>query len=356
MPTTPPLRPAWWPWALAAAGIALLVYVLAPILTPFLFGAVLAYIGSPLVARLVVLRVPRALAVVLVLSLAVLWLLLLLLIVVPLVRDEAARIAERAPDAIALFNTTLAPKLSAWAGFEISLDPRLLQSLAVDNWDVVRPVLQRLYESLRIGGGALVGIVLNGLLAPVVAFYMLLDRDALLARIESLIPPRWRTKTAQIVSDIDSVLSGFLRGQFLVMFSLAAYYAIALALVGLPSALPVGVLTGMLIFVPYIGYASGLVLALSIAVLQFAGWPIVLMVLVVYGVGQVVESFLLTPYLVGERIGLSPLAAIFALMAFGQLFGFFGVLVALPAAAAMVVALRELRAVYVSSALFGPDH
>lgn len=351
----PAARAPWWPWLLALVALVALVWLLAPILTPFILGGVLAYVGNPLVARLGRAGVPRALAAVLVLALAVGWLLLLVVIIVPLVREEAARIGERLPQALTLFNETVAPRLGALTGMELSLDPRVLQGLAVDNWDVIQPLLQRLFESLRIGGGALAGIVLNALLAPVVAFYMLQDGSRVGERLTTLIPPRWRTRTLQLAGDIDGMLSGFLRGQMLVMFVLAAYYAVALALAGLPSALPVGLLTGMLIFIPYIGYATGLTLALSIAVLQFAGWPPVLWVLAIYGVGQVVESMLLTPYLVGDRIGLSPLAAIFALMAFGQLFGFFGVLVALPAAAAIVVALRELRGVWQTSPLYTED-
>ena len=351
----PAARAPWWPWLLALVALVALVWLLAPILTPFILGGVLAYVGNPLVARLGRAGVPKALAAVGVLALVVAWLLLLVVIIVPLVREEASRIAEKLPQALALFNETVAPRLKAMTGMELSLDPRVLQNLAVDNWDVIQPVLQRLFESLRIGGGALAGIVLNAMLAPVVAFYMLQDDGRLGARLAALIPPRWRDKTLRLAGDIDGMLSGFLRGQMLVMFALAAYYALALALAGLPSALPVGLLTGMLIFIPYIGYATGLALALSIAVLQFAGWPPVLWVLAIYGVGQVLESLLLTPYLVGDRIGLSPLAAIFALMAFGQLFGFFGVLVALPVAAAIVVALRELRAAWLGSHVFnGP--
>jgi predicted PurR-regulated permease PerM len=136
------------------------------------------------------------------------------------------------------------------------------------------------------------------------------------------------------------------------MALLAAYYTVALWLADIPSALSIGVVTGLLIFVPYLGYATGLILALLVAALQFAGWGPIVAVLVVYGIGQVLESFVLTPFLVGERIGLHPLAVIFALMAFGQLFGFFGILAALPASAALLVGLREIRALYLDSRLY----
>jgi len=142
----------------------------------------------------------------------------------------------------------------------------------------------------------------------------------------------------------------------LVMLALAVYYGVALSIAGLPSAVAIGLLTGFLIFVPYLGFATGFTLALLVAALQFDGFGPVVAVLIVFGIGQVLESFLLTPFLVGERIGLHPLAVIFALMAFGQLFGFFGVLLALPASAALLVGLRELKAVYVTSRFYqGPS-
>ena len=155
-----------------------------------------------------------------------------------------------------------------------------------------------------------------------------------------------------MAADVDAVLSEFLRGQVLVMMALAAYYVLGLWLAGLEYAVPVGVLTGLLVFVPYLGYATGFVLALATAILQFEGWPPILGTLAVFGFGQALESFFLTPRLVGERIGLHPLAVIFALMAFGQLFGFFGVLLALPASAALLVGLREVRRAYLASRFY----
>ena len=131
------------------------------------------------------------------------------------------------------------------------------------------------------------------------------------------------------------MLAQFLRGQILVMLALALYYSVALSIAGLPSAVTIGILTGLLVFIPYLGFALGLILALLVAVLQFAGIGPIVAVLIVFGIGQMLESFLLTPFLVGDRIGLHPLAVIFALMAFGQLFGFFGILLALPASAAL---------------------
>ena len=208
----------------------------------------------------------------------------------------------------------------------LRFDSASLQKLAAGNWDTVQIVLERIYSSLKIGGVALVGLAVNLMLAPVVMFYLLLDWHGMTARMAGVIPRPWHGKLISVARDIDAVLSQYLRGQILVMAILAAYYCLALWLADIPSSLSIGVFTGLLIFIPYLGFATGMILALLVATLQFAGWGPIIAVLVVYGIGQLLESFILTPFLVGERIGLHPLAVIFALMAFGQLFGFFGVL------------------------------
>jgi predicted PurR-regulated permease PerM len=154
------------------------------------------------------------------------------------------------------------------------------------------------------------------------------------------------------IDECDSVLGQYLRGQLLVMLALAVYYSIGLTLFGFDLALPVGVFTGLAVFIPYLGFGLGLVLALLTGLLQFASLYALVAVAVVYGIGQLVESFVLTPRLVGERIGMSPLAVIFALLAFGHLLGFVGVLVALPLSALLVVAVRRVRATYLESRLY----
>ncbi len=335
----------------ASATLALsgLLYVLAPALTPFLVGAMLAYAANPLVDQLVHWRVPRALAAALVLACAMLVISALFLMLAPLIRDEAMRIAERLPGGIRQFNTVIGPWAERLFGTPWALDENNLQQLLTDNRDIVSTVVQRTINSVRIGGIALAGLVVNALLAPVVTYYLLLDWHKLTQRLDDLIPRRLHAKVRAVAGDINTVLAAYLRGQLLVMGILAAYYALALGIAGLPSAIAIGLLTGSLIFIPYIGFATSFLLALIVAVLQFGGWTPILWVLCIYGLGQLLESFLLTPYLVGERVGLPPLAVIFALMAFGQVFGFFGVLLALPASAAIMVGLRELHAAYLRS-------
>jgi predicted PurR-regulated permease PerM len=332
-----------------------LLAALSPILSPFMLAAILAYICNPLVERMTRAGLPRLAAVIAVLTLLGGLVAALLLILLPLMIEEAGIIAERLPDAAKLATDRLLPWLREHYGIRIRLDAETLRRLAVDNWESLRAIAPRLLESLRIGGVALLGIVANLLLAPVVMFYLLMDWPQLLARIDNAIPRAWHAKATHMAAQIDAVLAEFLRGQIFVMLILAVYYSAALAAAGLPSALAIGVLTGLLIFVPYLGFATGLTLALLVAVLEFQGWAPIIAVAAIYGIGQLVESFLLTPFLVGERIGLHPLAVIFALMAFGQLFGFVGVLLALPASAALLVGLRELRTLYLGSRFYqGP--
>ncbi|MFZ9511699.1 MAG: AI-2E family transporter, partial [Burkholderiaceae bacterium] len=187
---------------------------------------------------------------------------------------------------------------------------------------------------------------------PVARVYLLLDWDDRLDRLRGLIPPRLRASVESFTTECDHVLGQYLRGQLLVMLAMAVFFSIGLSLFGLDVALPVGVFTGLAMFVPYLGFGAGLLLATLAGLLQFASVKALLMVAVVFGLGQLLESLVLTPRLVGQRIGLHPLAVIFALLAFGQLFGLVGVLVALPASAVLLVALRRGRAEYLDSRLY----
>ena len=341
-------------WSGLGLALLWLLMLLGPILTPFLLAGILAYICDPLVEKLERRKLPRLAGVLAVMLLLAALLALLLLILLPLIRDEARQLATRLPDGIALWNQKLLPWLEEHFGIRVQtqFDPASVRQLVADNWDSAQGILHSLLGSLKIGGTALFGLVANLLLTPVVMFFLLRDWNGLLARLGTLVPRPWHAKTLQIVTSIDAVLAEFLRGQILVMLLLAAYYSAGLWLAGIHSALPVGILTGLLIFIPYLGYASGFCLALLVALLQFDGMGPVVGVIAVYAIGQLLESFVLTPWLVGQRIGLHPLAVIFALLAFGQLFGFFGILLALPASAALLVGLREVRALYLASRLY----
>ncbi len=340
--------------AWTAAGLALvgLFWALGPILAPFVIAAVFAYICDPAVNWMVARRVPRAFAVLLVIIAAGLALVTLALILLPMVYREGVLLVSRLPDLIEMFNAQLSPLLQARLGIDLQLDAAQFRQLLADNWSSAQDILPVLIGHLKTGGMALAGFLVNLFLIPLVMFYLLQEWPRILAELERIVPRPWLARTMRILNDIDSVMSEFLRGQLSVMLLLALFYSLGLWLAGLKFALPVGVLTGLLVFIPYVGFGGGLLLAIMAALLQGEGWPPLIGVAVVYGFGQLLESFLLTPYLVGERIGLHPLAVIFALMAFGQLFGFVGVLVALPVSAALLVGLREVRHAWFASPVY----
>jgi predicted PurR-regulated permease PerM len=334
--------------ALGIATLALL-YLLAPVLTPFALAAIVAYLLLPGVDCLQRHRVPRSAAVLLMILVAGLAMLALLLILVPVLQREIKALQLQLPGFVTWLNTKVAPRINELAGIEIRFDAQTLRDLLAEHATGQTDLIGRIVEQARAGGAALLGVLGTLMLVPVVLFYALEDWHDLARRFESLLPRRWHGTVVTMLGEIDGLLAQFLRGQLSVMAALAVFYSAALALAGFQSALPIGILTGLLAFIPYVGFATGLVLALLVAVLQFGNWYGLIAVAVIYGLGQLIESFVLTPRLVGERIGLHPLAVIFALLAFGQLFGFFGVLLALPASAVLLVAGRRLKDAYLAS-------
>lgn len=339
-------------WVGLSVAVALALWLLAPVLMPFIVAAVLAYMLHPLVERLAARRLPRVVAVLLVEVLALLAALAVLLLLVPVLVKEVPLLKAQLPVLLDKLDQSVAPWLRQF-GLDVNLDVASLKA-ALSNLldDKAGDWAGTVLNSARIGGSALLSVLGNAVLIPVVLFYLLLDWPQRVQQAQGLVPPRMRAQVTHFLDECDHMLGQYLRGQMLVMGVLAVYYAGALALVGFDLAVPVGVFTGLAVFVPYLGFGLGLALAVLAALLQFGSLQGLLWVALVYGVGQVLESFVLTPRLVGERIGLSPLAVIFALMAFGQLFGFVGVLVALPASAVAVVAGRRLRQTYLRSALF----
>ncbi len=339
-------------WAGAALALAALFWLLSPILTPFVVAAVFAYLCDPAVTWLTRHKVPRSAAVLLVISAMGLVLVTLALVLLPLLYREAVSLMRRMPDLIELFNARASPLLMARLGIDIELDAEQFRSWMAEHWDSAQELLPILLNQLKTGGLALIGVLATLFLIPVVMFYLLQEWPRLLGGLQHVVPRPWLERTMRILRDVDRVLSEFLRGQLSVMVLLAIFYSVGLWIAGLSFALPVGVLTGLLAFIPFVGFGGGLLLAIISALLQGDGWSLLIGVGVVYGLGQVIETYILTPYLVGERIGLHPLAVIFALMAFGQLFGFVGVLVALPVSAALLVGLREVSTAWFTSPVY----
>jgi predicted PurR-regulated permease PerM len=338
-------------WTAIALVIALLLWRLAPVLTPFLIGSGLAYALRPAVERLAE-RWPRPLAVLVVEVLALTTLLALLFLVVPILSRELPQLRDQVPQLAERLNAALGPRLAA-LGVSLPLDADSLRAFVARHWNTdSEGWALRIFASARLGGSYFLSLISNALLVPLVLYYLLLEWPRIARQWHELIPPRLHESAGSFVAECDKVLGQYLRGQLLMMLILAGFYSIGLALFGLNLAVPVGMLTGLLEFVPYLGFALGVVLALLSALLQFGSWYGLVAVAVVYSLGQVLENAWLTPRLVGERIGLSPLTVIFALLAFGELFGFIGVLIALPVSAVMLVAARRLRHVYLNSPLY----
>ena len=342
-----------WLWAGAALLVAaVLFYALSPILAPFLAAAIFAYILDPVVDKLERRGLSRTLGTVLTLLLLIALVALFLLIVIPLFVKESVLLAEQFPTFLDKVKNEWLPWVTQKTGIELALDSSSIKQFVTDNLSDAKGIAQRIFASVRIGGLAVVGFLVNLLLVPVVLFYLLRDWDLLVARVDDMIPRRWHARARTIAGEIDAVLAEFLRGQLSVMLIMAVLYVLGLWAVGLQFALPIGLITGVLVFVPYLGGITGFLLATLAAVMQFQAMPGVLAVWAVFGVGQLLEGMVVTPLLVGDRIGLHPVAVIFALLAFGQLFGFFGILLALPASAALLVALRHLSDDYRGSAAF----
>jgi predicted PurR-regulated permease PerM len=331
---------------------AVALWWLGPVLTPFIVAAVLAYALHPAVEKLAARRWPRIVAVLVVEALAILALLALLLLLVPVIAKELPQLREQIPVLADKVNKAITPWLSQ-LGVNVALDSASIKAFVLKHLSTnMEDIAAAVFSSVRIGGSAVLAIVGNAFLMPVVLFYLLIDWPQLVQRLQAMIPPRLRPRALDFFAECDSVLGQYLRGQLMVMAVLAAYYSIALGLAGFDLALPVGVFSGLAIFIPYLGFALGVALALLAGLLEFASWYGVIVVAVVYGIGQVAESLVLTPRLVGERIGLNPLAVIFALLAFGHLFGFVGVLVALPVSAVLLVGLRRAREAYMASKMY----
>ncbi|MFZ6745447.1 AI-2E family transporter [Undibacterium sp. JH2W] len=341
-------------WLALAFALLGLLGLLGPVLMPFVVASILSYVLTPWVDKLCALRIrrfglPRSVAATLVIVILIAAVLAMVLIMIPILQKEVPQLQDQIPRFFDKLDEMLAPMLTEF-GIKVRLDSTGIKTLLTEQMASSGEVIGKaVLNSIRVGGTAVLGMVANLLLIPIVLFYLLMDWHALIRRLSHFIPRRFVHVTANAVAEVDDILAQYLRGQILVMIVLAVYYSVALSIARFDLALPVGIITGFLVFIPYLGYGLGLVLALIGAILQFDGFSGLLSVAIIYGIGQMLESFYLTPRLVGERIGLHPLTVIFALMAFGQLFGFIGILIALPASAVISVAVKHLRVSYLKS-------
>lgn len=343
-------------WVLGAALFAgWLLWLLAPVLTPFLISALLAYMADPIVNRLERWKIRRVVAVSLVFLLVITLLVIALLIIIPLLVRETVDLIERMPGYIESLQQTVVP----W------IEQRLDVELAIDTFDAAqaRELLQPHYRNIAGAAGTVLAYItesggrfviwITGLvLVPLVTFYLMRDWHKLLEGLRDILPRNIEPAAVQLTRDCDEALGGFLRGQLMVMFSLGIIYSIGLLIVGLNNAVAIGMIAGLVSFVPYLGAIIGILLAGITAVIQnFDVW-FLLSIAIVFAAGQLIESFVLTPKLVGDRIGLHPVLVIFTVMAGAHLFGFIGILLALPVAAAGTVLVRFFYLNYKQSRIY----
>ncbi len=343
----------WFLLALAVLG-GWLVYQLSPVLMPFVVSAILAYLGDPLTDRLETYRLSRTQAVSVVFSTMALVLVLVFFMLVPQLESQIADAINNLPAYATKINSDVLPWLEQ--RFKLTLKPIQINELINmlnSHWQKAGGMVASTMSSVTHSGSVIVAWLMNLLLIPVVTFYLLRDWDILVARIYDLLPRRIAPVTAKLAGEVNTVLSAFLRGQFYVMLALGCIYSVGLWVVGLDLALLIGILAGLVSFVPYLGAIVGIISACIAALVQFHEMTPLISVAVVFLIGQALEGTVLTPKLVGDKIGLHPVAVIFSVLAGGQLFGFLGILLALPMASIVMVFLRHVHDLYKDSEFYG---
>ncbi|WP_314251649.1 AI-2E family transporter [Eikenella halliae] len=345
----------WLPWVVGLALLAAVVFLIVQmrdVLSPFVAAAVLAYILNPLVEKLCRHGVRRGAAAMLVMVFTLLLLVLLLLIVVPMLVQQFGSLLGKMPELANFVQNKALPLANRLLGTHWALDEQSLSNWLSSHLGSVKTGLSKALPALLEQGGSLVSSLGNLAVLPFLLYYFLLDWSRWTEGIKTMIPRRYLAAYTRIGGNMDTVLGEFLRGQLTVMLIMGLLYGLGLMLTGLESGFAIGMVAGLLVFVPYLGAFTGLLLATMAALLQFGTWQGLITVWAVFAVGQFLESFFITPKIVGDRIGLSPFWVIFALMAFGSLLGFVGMLLALPLAAVTLVLLREGVAAYMDSEFY----
>ncbi|MBC3434892.1 MULTISPECIES: AI-2E family transporter [Pseudomonas] len=346
-----------WIWLGAAFVIAVLLYFLHNILSPFLVGILLAYLADPLVDRLERLGLSRTWGVVVVFSLFTLIFLALLLVLVPMLAKQLLRLYELAPQMLDWLQHVALP----WVQSRLGLADGFwkfdkIKAAIGEHMGQTTDIVGVLLSQATASSLALIGWLANLVLIPVVGFYLLRDWDLMMAKLRSLLPRQREPQVVGLAGECHEVLGAFVRGQLLVMLALGVIYSTGLMLVGLELGLLIGMLAGLAAIVPYMGFIIGIGAALVAGLFQFGGelYPM-LGIVAVFMIGQALEGMVLTPLLVGDRIGLHPVAVIFAILAGGELFGFTGVLLALPVAAVIMVLLRHVHDLYKESDMYAGE-
>lgn len=338
---------------LVIVGLGFLLYFLSPILTPFLVGAFFAYLADPFVTRLERLRIPRIFSVIVIFFIMFALITILVLILIPLIQEQIDTLSMVIPNIINWLQDSGLPwiedHLSLTKG---TLNAASLKEMVAENWTKAGGMADAIFKTVLHSSGALMEWLVLLLLIPVVTFYLMCDWDKIAKGMRNLLPRRSEATIVKLTTECNSVLSAFFRGQLLVMLALGVFYSFALSMVGLTLSVIIGSIAGLMSLVPYLGSIVGIVVATVAAYVQFHDYTIVGIVWGIFALGHLLENAVLSPYLIGQRIGLHPVAVIFAVLAGGCLFGFIGVLLALPVAAMLMVWIRYLYLRYRSSQLY----
>ena len=338
-----------------------LIYILAPVLMPFAVAAMLAYLGDPLADKLEVLQIKsyqlgRTNAVVVVFIMMLFIISTILVILIPKIEFQISHLIKTFPIYIKWVNASIIPWLEHWTKLDIgAFEADEIITIVKTHWQMAGKSALAMMGSVSQSSAVLATWMMNSFLIPVITFYLLRDWDILMAKIYDLLPRRATATATKLAQETNEVLGAFMRGQFYVMLALGIIYSFGLWMIGLELALLIGMMAGLVSFVPYLGSIVGIVVACVAALLQFHDVMYLIPVSLVFIVGQSLEGMLLTPWLVGDKIGLHPVAVMFAVLAGGQLFGFLGVLLALPVASVVMVLLRHVYALYRESDFYKAD-
>lgn len=340
-------------WLISAVILALFLYVFSEILLPFVAGMVLAYFLDPVADRLERVGLSRLWATVVILFTFIVVLVLAFVILIPILASQMADFASKLPEYLTRLQQLITSFDPQWLEQRFGVDANGLReglnSLLTSGFGLLTTVFTSIWSS----GVALISVISLFVVTPVVAFYMLLDWDRMVAVIDGWVPRDHVRTVRQIAADINSATAGFVRGQGTLCLILGTIYAIGLTVTGLNFAILIGLFAGLISFIPYVGSLTGLVLAVGVAFVQFwPDWTMIVAVAAVFFVGQFIEGNILAPKLVGKSVGLHPVWLMFSLFAFGALFGFVGLLIAVPAAAAVAVLVRFAIGRYLESPLY----
>ena len=339
-----------------------LIYLLAPVLMPFALAAILAYLGDPLADKLETVKIKsfqlgRTYAVIVVFMAMLLIISVIAIILVPIIESQISHLIANFPVYTQWLNEAIIPWLDRELGLKISLiESDKILPIIKSHWQKAGESALAFMGSVSRSGALLVAWIMNLVLIPVITFYLLRDWDLLVIKVHDLLPRRLAPTATKLAAETDVVLAAFMRGQFYVMLALGVIYSFGLWLVGLKLALLIGMMAGLVSFVPYLGSIVGIVVACIAALLQFHQPMYLIPVSIVFIVGQSIEGMVLTPLLVGDKVGLHPVAVMFAVLAGGQLFGFLGILLALPVASVIMVLLRHIHEIYRDSSFYNLEH